>query len=138
MGTIRKYRELRVWNAGIDFVADIYKVTEGFPKSEQFGLTSQLRRAAISVPSNLAEGHQRNTTLDYLRFVKYALGSTGELDTQLEVARRIGYLTPERYQNLDETLDEIRRMLVGLAGSLHEKLPPSDRVKEEEVRYGDS
>lgn len=135
MASDRKYRELRVWQKGIEFAAALYEVTEGFPKAEQFGLRSQMRRAAVSVPSNVAEGHQRDSTPEYIRFCRVAMGSTGEIDTQLEIAKRLGFLKDEQYSKLDEQLDDIRRMLTGLINSLCQKKAEGS-AREAETSYG--
>src|SRR5215212_10628 len=88
---INSYRDLRVWNAGIDLVGDVYRLTQDFPPHETYTLASQMQRAAISVPSNIAEGHAREHLKEYLHHLSIAQGSLAELDTQLEIARRLGY-----------------------------------------------
>ena len=88
---IRKYSDLVVWNEGMDLAEEVYRVTESFPSHERYALSIQMRRAAISIPSNIAEGVCRFYTREYWRFVTIALGSLAELGTQLEMARRLGY-----------------------------------------------
>ena len=88
---VKSFRDLRVWQRAMDLVEMIYKVSVDFPRSETYGLTSQIRRAAISVPSNIAEGHSRKHTKEYLRFLSVAQGSLAELQTQIEIASRLGY-----------------------------------------------
>jgi four helix bundle protein len=122
---IRDYRDLRVWQMGMDLVESIYKVSALFPKSEVFGLCSQLQRAAISIPSNIAEGHARDSTKEYLRFISIAMGSLAELETQLILASRLNYLEQERLGELMGQTGEIGRMLRGLQSSLRAKLAPS-------------
>jgi len=89
---VRSFRDLRVWQGAMDLVEMIYKVSVDFPRHETYGLTSQLRRAAISVPSNIAEGHARKHTKEYLNFLSVAQGSLAELQTQIEIASRLGYV----------------------------------------------
>jgi len=89
---VSHFRDLRVWQRGMDMVVAVYKLTGAFPKTEIYGLTGQLRRAAISVPSNIAEGHTRASTREYLNHVSIAQASLAEVETQLEIASRLGYL----------------------------------------------
>src|SRR5512138_510298 len=130
MGDIRSYRDLAVWNKAVDLTVLVYRATEQLPPTELYGLTSQIRRACVSVPSNIAEGNQRSTTQDYLRFCRVALGSTGEVDTQLEICRRLGYLPEDQSHNLHDRLFEVRRMLMGLIGSLEAKKLGAGEVRE--------
>jgi four helix bundle protein len=88
---IQTYRDLKVWQLAMDIVTDIYRLSSAFPKEERFALTNQLQRAAVSIPSNIAEGYGRQSTNDYLRFLKIARGSTFEVQTQLEIACALGY-----------------------------------------------
>jgi four helix bundle protein len=90
---MRSFRDLRVWQGAMDLVEMVYKVSVAFPRHETYGLTSQVRRAAISVPSNIAEGHSRRHTKEYLNFLSVAQGSLAELQTQIEIASRLGYVT---------------------------------------------
>ncbi len=92
MAKINHFRELRVWQGGMDVVVAVYRVSGQFPRSELYGLTSQLRRAAVSVPSNIAEGHTRATTKEYLNWISMAQASLAEVETQLEIASRLGYV----------------------------------------------
>src|ERR1039457_3202240 len=85
------FRDLEVWQLGLDLVQSVYQCTAAFPKSETFGLAAQMRGAAVSIPSNIAEGQARNSTKEFLRFLSYALGSLAELETQLELATRLEY-----------------------------------------------
>ncbi|OJW75120.1 MAG: four helix bundle protein [Thiobacillus sp. 65-1402] len=103
----------------------VYAVTRTFPQIELYALANQLQRAAVSIPSNIAEGHARNTTRDYLRFVSIAMGSLAEVETQIELAARLNYLGIEQRDALFTTTDELGRMLQGLRKSLQSKLPPS-------------
>jgi four helix bundle protein len=106
----------------MDFVADLYTELENFPAHEKFGLTSQLQRAAVSIPSNIAEGAARKNTRELLQFLHVARGSISELDTQLELCLRIGHLKSTNYEKLTTRLNEIGKMLNGLIASLARKL----------------
>src|SRR5579862_7466163 len=90
--SVRNYRDLIVWQKAMDLATLVYQSTESFPQKEVFGLTNQLRRAAVSIPSNIAEGQGRNSNLDFRRFLGISRGSLQEVETQLELARRLGYL----------------------------------------------
>lgn len=111
---MRPHEKLDVWNKAVDFVVAIYKATELFPKEEKFGLTSQIRRAAVSVPANIAEGAARNTSKEFIYFLSNAQGSASELETELLIARRLGYLQERTYLEMRTALDSVGRMLVGL------------------------
>ena len=89
---VKNYRELVVWQKAMDFVVDVYRITAKFPAGERFGLSDQLRRAAVSVPSNISEGFGRESTNDYIHFLIMARGSLNEISTQLEIAVRLGYM----------------------------------------------
>ena len=97
---IKSYRELIIWQKSIQLVTDIYRLTRDFPKEELFGLTSQMRRCAISIPSNIAEGFGRNPQGDFKRFLNIALGSTYELQTQIEISLNLEFLNIENYSEL--------------------------------------
>jgi four helix bundle protein len=116
----KPHRQLSVWHKSVDFATEIYRVTSQFPTDERYGLTSQMRRAAVSVSSNLAEGAARGTT-EFIQFMRIAIASVSELDTQLEICRRLGYLSDQSYHQLDESLSSIDKMLIGLRKSLIQK-----------------
>jgi len=116
------YRNLEVWQQAMDLVERCYRVTMPFPASEMYGLTSQMRRAAISIPSNVAEGHCRKKTGAYLNHVSIALGSHAELETCAEASRRLGFLKETEFKSLMELCDPVGRMLNGLHRSLEEKI----------------
>lgn len=111
MGEIRSFRDLGVWKRGMDLVVGCYRLSEAFPKSETYGLSSQLRRAAVSIPSNIAEGHTRQHTREFLHFVSIAQGSLAELETQILIAERLAYVTTEQIQPLLFEITELGRML---------------------------
>ena len=111
---MRTHKDLDVWKLSIDFVTEIYTITKGFPKEEQFGLVSQLRRSAVSVPSNIAEGAARQSNKEFIQFLYVALGSLMELDTQLSIAKNLNFLSDESLNDLQSKTDEIGKMLNGL------------------------
>lgn len=121
---IRNYRDLAVWQRGMDIALAVYEVTKSFPADERFGLTSQLRRVAVSVPANIAEGHARSSTKDYLRYVSIAIGSLAETATFVELAGRLNYGNVEELRKIFEMTTEERRMLRALQKSLRRRLPP--------------
>src|SRR5437867_10780180 len=102
---IRSFRDLRVWQAGIELVQIVYELTSKFPRSEVYGLASQMQRAAVSIPSNIAEGHTREHLKEYLHHLSVARSSLAELETQLEIAARLKYCSSERLNQLLEQLD---------------------------------
>lgn len=112
------FKELLVWQKSINFVTEIYEVTNNFPKDEMYGLTSQIRRASISIPSNIAEGNSRRSVADYLQFLKIARGSCAEVETQLIIAQNLKFLSEEHYLKLNQDIIEILKMLNGLINSL--------------------
>ena len=116
--TVLSYRELKVWQKGIQLVKMIYELTQSFPKSEMYGLASQMQRAAVSIPSNIAEGQGRQHTAESRQFLHVALGSAAELDTQLVVAVDLGYANVERAQPIFDLILEIRRMTYALIKKL--------------------
>jgi len=113
------HKELDVWKAGIDLVLDIYEVTRDFPKEEIYGLTSQLRRAAASIPSNIAEGAARRSDKEFVQFLYIALGSLSEVETQVIIADKLRYLDDS--SELFEKLVSIKKMLIALIKHLKEK-----------------
>lgn len=118
---VQSYRDLEAWKLAIEYVVAIYALTERFPRDERFGLTAQLRRAAVAIPSNISEGHQQGTRA-YLRYVVIAMGSVAECETQLEIARRLNYSTEADLSSLWAIGDPLRRILFGLRRSLRRKL----------------
>ncbi|MDI9879854.1 four helix bundle protein [Flectobacillus longus] len=114
MGFIKSYRDLKVWQKGVDLVTLCYSYTSFFPKEEQYGLTNQMRRCAVSIPSNIAEGYGRSSSADYKRFLHMALGSLYELQTQIEIAKRLNYLTENAFFEIDSMSTELDKMLYSL------------------------
>ena len=117
---MKTYRDLIVWQKSMAMVTEIYKATKLFPRREDYGITSQVRRCAISIPSNIAEGYGRHSRNEYIRFLQIALGSLCELQTQLEIAVNLGYLRKEEFDALYENTREIERMLSVLSKRLTE------------------
>ncbi|MGD9972100.1 MAG: four helix bundle protein [Desulfatirhabdiaceae bacterium] len=118
---MKTYRDLVVWQKSMALVTEIYKISKEFPKDEVYGLTSQMRRCAISIPSNMAEGYGRYYTNDYLHFLRIATGSLYELQTQMEIAFNLDYLSRNEFDRLNEFSREIERMLGSLIGKLTDK-----------------
>lgn len=112
------FRELRVWQYGMDLVEEVYLLTKRFPKDELYGLTNQLRRAAVSVPSNIAEGQSRAFVKEYLQFISMAQGSLAEVQTQIEIAARLKYLAAEQVQPALQHAESLAKQLNALRSSL--------------------
>ena len=115
---VRSYRDLVVWRKAMVLATDVYRCTETFPKAELYGLTAQLRRAAVSIPSNIAEGQGRVSTGEFKQFLGHARGSLLEVETQLQIAQNLKYLLPEHCTILLEQSSEVGRVLNGLIASL--------------------
>lgn len=118
---IQNYQELLIWQKGMEIVKAVYKITHSFPKEEIYGITSQIRRSAVSIPSNIAEGRSRASGKEFIQFLKITLGSLAELETQLLIAKDIGYLREEEIRPLIGLLDEERKMLNSIIYKLKEK-----------------
>jgi len=112
------FKELKVWQKAMTLVTDVYRETRSFPRDEIFGLTSQMRRAACSIPMNISEGAGRKTPADFSRFLDMARGSANELGTQFFISRSLDYLSEDQFLILNKNLDEIQRMIHGLQNSL--------------------
>ena len=118
MSEIKTYRDLLIWQKSMALVSEVYKLTKSFPNEEMFGLSAQLRKASVSVPSNIAEGYGRNSTKDYVRFLHIAIGSLYEIQTQIEIAFELKYLPSEDFTRLDKLMKEIERMISSLLRKL--------------------
>lgn len=117
---MKNYKELELWQVSMNFVVEVYTVTNKFPKTELYGLTSQIRRSVVSIPSNIAEGSSRKGTKEFMQFLWIANGSLSEFETQIEIAFRLKYL-----DNIMEIIDKvkhIRKMLLGLIHALERKI----------------
>jgi four helix bundle protein len=115
---IATYRDLDVWQLAMDITVSIYRTTRTFPAEEKFGLTAQLRRAAVSIPSNIAEGHSRIGAGEFRRFVSTARGSVGEVETQLALSVALGFVAADEVTSLSSELERLSKMLFGLDRSL--------------------
>ena len=115
---MKTHKDLDVYVKAIDFVTEIYKATSTFPKSELYGLTNQIRRAAVSIPSNIAEGSARQGKKEFKNFLSIAQGSLSELDTQMELALLLDYVPPDKFHDFDNLMLRIDKMLTGLIRSL--------------------
>ena len=116
---MKTHKDLDVWRKSIELVTSIYKITVSFPKEELYGLTSQIRRAAVSILSNIAEGAARNHDNEFRQFLYIALGSGAELETQLTISKELGFLSDEKSQELMNELNSISKMLQGLIKSIN-------------------
>ena len=117
----QSYRDLIVWQKSIDLCSRVYQVCAKFPKSELYGLADQMKRAAVSVPSNIAEGQAREHTGEFLHFLSIAGGSLAELDTQRIIAEKLGFLSRDDSLDLDQRITEVRKMLYSLTAALKAK-----------------
>lgn len=118
---IKSFRDLTVWKDGIKLVKNIYEITKTFPNSEIYGLTSQIRRAAVSVPSNIAEGHTRRHTAEFKQFLFIALGSLAEVETQLVIAGELGYIEKELNETIIQSLEVLSKQIRSLISKLNPK-----------------
>ena len=117
----RDYRDLLVWQKGIGLARSVYEITSQFPPDERFGLISQMRRAAISVPSNIAEGQARHTTGEFVQSISHAEGSLAELDTQLFMSTELSYCSTNQVAELHNTISDLRKMVNALRSKLNER-----------------
>jgi four helix bundle protein len=124
MSEIRSHRDLIAWQKAVELCVAIYSMTKLFPADERFGLVSQLRRAGVSVASNIAEGYGRGSRQDYVRFLRAARGSLYEIDTQLLLASRLEFMTPSSFQQIESQANECSRILLGLIRSLADDKSP--------------
>jgi len=116
--SMKTHKDLDVWKKAIEFVISIYKITKSFPKEELYGLVSQIRRSAVSIPSNIAEGAARNHDKEFLQFLYFALASASELETQLIIANNLGFIDDDISKELIDELNVISKMLQGLIKSV--------------------
>lgn len=119
---LKNYKELQVWQKAYQVCLEIYRLTKSFPQDERYGLTSQIRRAAVSVPSNIAEGYGRKTTNEYIQALYIAYGSTCEIETQTLLVGDLKYIDKEELQKLMVDIGDVERMLKGLINSLQRKV----------------
>jgi four helix bundle protein len=126
---VQSFRDLRVWQSGMELVVGIYELTRTLPKSEIYGLSSQLQRAAVAVPANIAEGHTRNSLKEYLHFLSIARSSLAEVETYLELVQRLSFMPPDRIRPLLDLTTSTHRQLIALRNSL------ATRLREEPFPY---
>ena len=122
------HKDLRVWQQSIEMVTSIYLMTQSFPKEEMFGLVSQLRRASVSVPSNIAEGYARGTDKEKLHFLRISSGSMSEVETQLLLSLNLGYIDQEKYNELSEIVTSVWKQLNSLISSIKKRLTPQEQL----------
>ena len=115
---MHNYKELRVWKQAIQLATDVYKITESFPREEKFGLTSQIQRSVVSIPSNIAEGAGRNGGKEFKQFLGYSAGSSCELETQLIISKELNYISEEDANILICKVNDVQKMIYGLLKSL--------------------
>jgi four helix bundle protein len=118
LAVMKTHKDLDVWKDAINFVTKVYKMTSSFPKEEMYGITSQIRRAAVSIPSNIAEGAARKTTNEFRQFLYIALSSAAELNTQLIISHNLGFMDKDNTDMLNSELDSLSRRIQGLIKSL--------------------
>jgi four helix bundle protein len=118
---MRPHEKLNVWQRAVSLVLAIYKGTQSFPSEERFGLTSQIRRAAVSIPANIAEGAARDSQKEFTHFLSNAQGSASELETELLIAEKLGYLDAKHYATMRSEIDSVGRMIFGLSQSIKRK-----------------
>lgn len=118
---MHKYRDLVIWKKSIDLAVNIYKITAKFPKEEMYGLTSQIRRSSVSIPSNIAEGAYRNSNNEFVHFLGIANGSAAEVDTQITIAHHLAFITREECETFWNDIDHLQRMNYNLQDNLKQK-----------------
>ena len=116
---LTSYKELTVWQKSIELVVEVYRITDSFPKSELYGLVSQMRRAAVSIPSNIVEGYSRGHRPEYIQFIRVAFGSGAELETQMIIAKKLELVFEDKLKKAELLLDEVMRMLNKLVATLN-------------------
>lgn len=115
---MRNFKELIVWQKSVDLVAEVYTITRGFPEEEKYALVNQMRRAAVSIPSNISEGHMRATKKDFKHFLTMARGSCAELETQFFIAEKLRYINLEKRDDILLRIEEVSKMLSSLSSKL--------------------
>lgn len=118
---MHNFKELKVWQKAVDLAVKIYTVTKSFPVEEKFGLVSQMRRAGVSVPSNIAEGCAKTSSKSFVNSLEVSLGESFELETQMIISERVGILDPELAKEMEADLTEVKRMIMGLKNSIESK-----------------
>ena len=126
--TVKGYQDLEVWQKAMDLVVMCYQATKNFPKSEVYGLASQLQRAAVSIPANIAEGRERKYSKEFIQHLSIAYSSLAELETHIQIAQRLDYISSDKTNRLLEITGEIGRMLNGLRKSIEKRNAPDSRL----------
>lgn len=134
MGSVKSYRDLIAWQKGISLVTDVYRLSSKMPEAEKFGLVSQITRAAVSIPANIAEGWGRETPKNFLQFLRVARGSAMEVDTLLEIAHNTRMISGDEYNLTLAKVTEVSKIIQGLINSIKEK----NMISEPEVEYGNN
>jgi four helix bundle protein len=134
MTPIRSYRDLDAWKLSMKLAEECYRFTETFPKSELFGLAAHIRKSAVSIPSNVAEGHSRRSRVAFANFVGIAMGSLAELETQIELARRLGMGQEEDAVSLLESAGDVGRILHGLRSALVNRAAPESESRAQKAQ----
>lgn len=116
---MQTYKDLIVWQKSIELILEVYKITKLFPNDEKFGLVSQMRRCSVSIPSNIAEGYARKNRKENAQFINISFGSANELETQIIISKKLGFVNNLLWENIDKLLDEVLRMLYRYRESLH-------------------
>ena len=119
---MKSHKDLNVWNMSLDLATQVYKITDIYPKSEMYGITSQMRRATISISSNIAEGYSRGSEKEIVHFLYISLGSASELDTQVILSKRLGFIDEETFKDLSNNITIVRKMLNSLIASVKKKV----------------
>ncbi len=127
---VQSYKDLEVWKLGIEMVDAVYEITSGFPKEERYGLTSQMQRASVSIPSNIAEGFARHYRKEYMQFCYMALGSCAELETQLIISQRRALVSNDDFNKISEQIDHESRMLMNLIKKLNPSIVNRTTINE--------
>lgn len=117
-GKQKGFRELIAWQKSMDLAETVYKMTSSFPAEEKYGIVSQMRRSAVSIPSNIAEGQLRKSKKEFSQFISISLGSCAELSTQLELSQRFGFLAENNFKEISKRIDEVMKILHGLRNKL--------------------
>jgi len=118
---VRTHKDLKIWQRSVALVTRVYKLTENFPKSEMWGLTNQIRRAAVSVPSNIAEGSGRKFPRELVQFLHIALGSLAELETQFIIAQNLGFINENEYMSIVQEIQELLRMITAMSNKISQQ-----------------
>lgn len=119
---MRPHEKLDVWKLSIEMVVNVYEVTKAFPSDERFGLTSQIRRAAVSIPANISEGAARQHDREFVQFLSVAQGSASELETELLIAHRLGYIDREDFDRIYNEINTVARMIIGLSNHIRSRV----------------